>query len=222
MGGSGGFGGGGGGNSGNAGFGGGRGGADNNGVGGGGGGAAFGGAVFVRDGGSLTIAGDGGFQNNAVAGGFGGPGLNPGEAGGNGSSGGSGLFLQGNGNLGIAPGVGVSTVLDTGTVADQSALGGTGANAGRWGLVKTGEGVLQLNGTAGFSGSVQINQGTVSTGSDASLQGAAISWISTAVPCATSRASTSTRFVTLGPAGGTFDTNGFGSSLQATSRAPAS
>jgi fibronectin-binding autotransporter adhesin len=213
LGGSGGFGGGGGGNSGGAGFGGGNGGTVSGGVGGGGGGAGFGGAVFVRDGGSLTITGNSGFQNSSVAGGTGGPGMLGGAAGGNGSAAGDNLFLQGNGTLGIAPGGGEVTVLDTSTVADQSALGGTGVNAGRWGLVKTGAGVLQLNSSAGFSGSVQINQGTVATASDASLgrssqlglSGGTLQYLD---------GFTSTRSITLGAGGGTFDTQGFSSTLQ--------
>ncbi|MDR6538900.1 autotransporter-associated beta strand repeat-containing protein, partial [Variovorax soli] len=216
WGGTGGFGAGGGGNGGVEGFGGGRGAAVaglGRGIGGGGGGGGFGGAVFVRNGGSLTIASDFGFQNNSVAGGNGGPGLLGGNAGSSGSSAGSNLFLQGNGNLGISPGSGVSVVLDTATIADQSALGGIGSNAGLWGLIKTGDGVLQLTGTAGFSGSVQIDQGSVATAADASLgrsgqlglNGGTLQYLA---------GFTSARSITLGAAGGTFDTQGFDSALE--------
>lgn len=166
FGGTGGFGGGGGGSRGYSGaaggFGGGSGGSTNSSsVARGGGGAGLGGAIFVQEGGALTMSGGLNIANNTVAGGA------AGGAGAQGGSGiGSGLFLQGNGSFTVAPGAGqTQTISDT--IADQTGIAGSG---GSWALVKNGAGTTVLTGNNAYSGGINVNAGTLQ-GSAASLKG---------------------------------------------------
>ena len=155
--GSGGFGGG-GSNGGGGGFGGGTGGS---GVGGGGGGGAgLGGAIFVVEGGTLTLKGDLSVNGNTVAAGAGGTGTTAGTAG---SDFGSGLFLQGSGTITFSPGAGNTQTVDN-VIADQTGSGGMGSNAGSYSLTKSGAGTLILNGNNTFTGGVTLNGGTISVG----------------------------------------------------------
>jgi fibronectin-binding autotransporter adhesin len=168
TGGAGGFGGGGGGggygSGGQGGFGGGGGGTA--GVSGGGGGGGMGGAVFVQDGGSITLSGTLSINGSTVTGGSGGSGA---SGGGNGSAFGSGIFLQGSSaSLTFAPASGVTqTVADV--IADQTGSGGTGANAGSVGITKSGDGTTIFTGTNTYSGGTTINAGTVSINNASAL-----------------------------------------------------
>ena len=160
-GGDGGFGGGGGGgvgglgSAGNGGFGGGAGGG--NGV--GGGGAGLGGAIFVAQGGTFTVAGPFTVNGNSVAGGDRGSGVGAGTAS-NGSAFGSGMFLHGNGTLIVSPGAGqIATISDV--IADQSGSGGTGVNAGSWNFVKSSAGTLTLAGNNAYTGTTTVSAGTL-------------------------------------------------------------
>jgi hypothetical protein len=166
TGGAGGFGGGGGGGGvatgGAGGFGGGRGGGTPPGsVGPGGGGAGMGGAIFVQQGGSLTVAGPLSESGGGVSGGSPGGGTAV-----PGSAFGSGVFLQGSGGtLSFSPGQGQSqTVADV--IADQSGSGGTGQNAGSWSVAKSGAGTLVLSGANTYTGNTSVSAGVLSvTGS---------------------------------------------------------
>lgn len=171
FGGSGGFGGGGGGGSGATtmpgGFLGGGGGAGLAGLGGGGGGGGgFGGAIFVQQGGTLSLAGPLNVSGNTVAGGSGGSGAHGGLSG---AGAGSGLFLGGNGTLNLTPGAGLSQVISD-AIVDQTGAGGTGANAGSWSLVKDGAGTTILTGANAYSGGITVKAGVLQ-GSTAGLQG---------------------------------------------------
>ncbi|MGO1076500.1 autotransporter domain-containing protein [Inquilinus sp. CA228] len=171
FGGTGGFGGGGGGGSGATtmpgGFGGGTGGAGASGLGGGGGGGGgLGGAIFVQQGGTLSLASSINVSGNTVAGGSGGSGHTRGQSG---AGVGSGLFLGGNGTLNLTPGAGLSQVISD-AIVDQTGAGGTGANAGSWSLVKDGAGTTILTGANAYSGGITLKAGVLQ-GSTAGLQG---------------------------------------------------
>jgi autotransporter-associated beta strand protein len=126
----------------------------------GGGGAGLGGAIFVQEGGILTLGGNLTISNNKVAGGAG----SNAETAGRGI--GSGIFLHGNGSLTFAPGAGQSqTVADT--IADQTGVTGSG---GSWSLVKNGAGTTILTGKNAYSGGVTVNSGVLQ-GNTSSLRG---------------------------------------------------
>jgi autotransporter-associated beta strand protein len=142
--------------------------------GGGGGGGGLGGALFVQEGGSLTIAGAFNVNGSSVAGGAGAAGgtgdggAGNGTAGSGGSAFGTGIFLQGNGIINFQPGSGLTQTVSDG-IADQTGSGGTGINAGIWGLNKNGAGMLVLSAANTFSGNININAGTLSVAGAANL-----------------------------------------------------
>lgn len=163
------------GNEGTAGFGGGQGGATYV---GGGGGSAFGGAIFVRDGGSLTVV-DSTFSGGTVTSGTGGSGNV--QNGANGQTAGSGLYLM-NGmtmNFVVSTTAGSITLSDTisgdGAFRKQgdgelvltgsnNYLGGTEVAAGRLAVNGTLEGVVYITGTGNLGGTGSINGGIFNDG----------------------------------------------------------
>ena len=129
---------------------------------GGGGGAGLGGAVFVRQGGTLTITDGSVGGTNGVTAGTGSGGAFGGAAAG------SGLFLMTGTTTTFNP---TTSLTIAGTIADDSAnsLGGgggtytAGAAAGA-AISKTGAGTLTLSGLNTYSGGTTISAGTVSLG----------------------------------------------------------
>jgi uncharacterized protein with beta-barrel porin domain len=111
---------------------------------GGSGGDGFGGAVFVRQGGTLTIL-NSGISGSSVTAGAGGSG--PGANGNSGTAAGAGMYLS----SGVNTQVGVST--GTQTYADS--ISGAGA------LTKTGSGTLNLSGTNNYTGATAVSAGTL-------------------------------------------------------------
>ena len=129
----------------------------------GGGGAGLGGAIFVQQGGTLTLAGPLDLSGNTIGGGAGGTGGTNGKPG---QAYGSGIFLQGNGSFAVAPGAGqTQTISDA--IADQTGVAGSG---GSWSLVKNGAGTTVLTGTNAYSGGTTVNAGILQ-GNAAGLQG---------------------------------------------------
>ena len=133
----------------------------------GGGGLGAGGDIFVRQGGTLVIAG-GSLAAGTVLGGAGGFGQSADAQ--NGSAFGTGLFIQGTEAVTLAPGAG-QTLTIGGDIVDQTGAGGTGTNAAAGTLVVDGVGTVALDAdnrppafggsTAGFSGNILLDAGTL-------------------------------------------------------------
>jgi autotransporter-associated beta strand protein len=124
---------------------------------GGGGGSGFGGAIFIRAGGSVTLTGNGLFENNAA---LGGSSNNSGESG---QAAGTDIFLMRGAQLYIAPGAG-KTIRFEGTIADDSAAsidGGAPASGAGATVRFGGGGLVQLNGENTYTGLTQIEGATL-------------------------------------------------------------
>lgn len=113
---------------------------------GGGGGAAFGGAVFVRQGGKLIIRGEGTMTGGQVIGGSGA------GAGGDGKALATGIFLQ-NSTVEFNPDTGEVQTIEDGIGDD------TGNGSSKGSLTKTGAGETILNGTNTYTGNTTVNGG---------------------------------------------------------------
>jgi len=122
--------------------------------GGGGGGAGMGGALFVQQGGTLTLSGPLTVNGNSVTAGAGI------ELGGPGSAFGSGLFIQGNDTVTFSPAAGQTETFSDG-IADQTGNGGTGGNAGAGGVIMNGAGTLNLAGANTYTGATSVTSGTL-------------------------------------------------------------
>lgn len=127
----------------------------------GGGGLAAGGAVFIQQGGSLTISG--GFTQDgytqAGRGGLG-SGEGPNSSAQNGQGVGTDIFLQGNQTLTFVEAANQTTTI-SGSIADQTGSRGTGANAGAGSLSLGGTGRLVLSAGNSYSGGTSISGGTL-------------------------------------------------------------
>ncbi|RQW26607.1 hypothetical protein EHS17_09445 [Rhodobacteraceae bacterium CH30] len=126
---------------------------------GGGGGSGYGGAIFVREGGSLTITGNALFRDNyAVAGSS----TNGGEAG---QATGADIFVMKGGSVTLSPGQG-NTIRFEGGIADDSAgsIDGAAYASGRGADVRiSGGGLVQFAGTNTYTGKTIIAGGTLET-----------------------------------------------------------
>lgn len=133
--------------------------------GGGGGGAAFGGAVFIAQGGALSVSGSGDISGGQLTPGSGGTGGYLHAAGGGAAA--TGLFLQGNGTLSFALGNNtVYTISDV--IADVQGSGG-GNGTGIWGL-NVASGTLLLSAGNMYTGTTNVTGGTLELdGSSASI-----------------------------------------------------
>ncbi|MDB5806558.1 MAG: autotransporter protein, partial [Betaproteobacteria bacterium] len=128
--------------------------------GGGGGGAGMGGAIFVMDGGSVTVNGTLSVNGNSVAGGAGGTSLG-GRTGNGGAAFGDGIFLQGNNALlDFNPGAGQTQTVAN-VITDQNGSGGGGGNIG---ITKSGAGTTVLTASNTYSGVTNISGGTLRVG----------------------------------------------------------
>lgn len=124
---------------------------------GGDGGSGFGGAIFVREGGSLTIKGDALFRDNKVLAGSGGKGGAAGEAAG------TDLFMMKGSNVTLMPGAG-NVIRFEGSISDDSAASigaaywasGEGAD-----ITIIGGGLVQFAGENTYSGNTIIAGATL-------------------------------------------------------------
>jgi len=142
---------------------------------GGGGGLGAGGAIFVQQGGTLTLAGNLSVNGNSVVGGTGGS-----AGAGNGSAFGSGIFLQGNSTIVFQPGAGqVQMVADVITDQNGSTLATTQTtkapntfalssaqslnlgSGGSGGITLNGPGTLVLSAVDTYTGPTTVTAGTL-------------------------------------------------------------
>jgi autotransporter-associated beta strand protein len=176
----------------------------------------MGGAIFVMQGGSLTIGGILTINGNTVTAGVaGGGGATAGSAFG------SGLFMQGSGTITFQPGAGqVQTIANT--IADEAGVvaGGYSPPAGfgtpgSWSLTKDGGGTLILSGVNSYSGGTNFNAGIVSVSADNNLGAntGALTFNGGTLQFGASFDLSNTRAITLNGGGGTIDTNGFSTTI---------
>jgi autotransporter-associated beta strand protein len=123
---------------------------------GGGGGSGYGGAIFVQNGGSLTITGDALFDRNSV---FGGSSENGGEAG---QAAGSDLFMMKGSTVTLRPGAG-NTIVFNGTIADDSraSISGSSIASGQGAGLTVADGRVVFNGENTYTGQTKIEDGGV-------------------------------------------------------------
>jgi autotransporter-associated beta strand protein len=129
----------------------------------------MGGAVFVQQGGTLTVAGPFSINGNTVNGGLGG-----GAGGRNGSAFGTGMFMQGTGTLTFAPGSAQGQIISD-VIADEKGVIAAGYTppsaftAGSWNMTLSGPGSLTLSAANMYTGNTNVLAGTLNvTGSIAS------------------------------------------------------
>jgi autotransporter-associated beta strand protein len=123
----------------------------------GGGGSGFGGAIFVRNGGNLTIEGTTTFADNDAMGGNGG---DRGEAG---ADAGSDLFVMKGATVTLRPGAG-ETITFNGSIADDSKASFDGASNGTGNgadITIEGPGLVVFNGTNTYTGRTIITGGAL-------------------------------------------------------------
>ncbi len=122
-------------------------------------------------------------------------------------------WTAGSGNL-VFSGTSILNGANTLTIAgDFNTTISAVIDAGSGGLVKNGTGLLTLSGTNTFMGGVTLNAGVISVGSDTHLGAAGSGLTFAGGTLRTSAGLTSARTLTLNTGGGTFDTNGFNSTL---------
>lgn len=115
----------------------------------------MGGAIFVQEGGKLTLGANVNINRGSVAAG----------SGGGAKACGSGIFLAGSGTLSLKEGANNQIYSDA--IVDQFGVSGTG---GKWNLVKSGEGTVELRGANAFSGGTLVSGGIL-RGDSQGLQG---------------------------------------------------
>ena len=124
---------------------------------GGGGGSGYGGAIFVRNGGTLLLTGNSLFQNNAT---YAGVSNNGGSAG---QIAGTDMFIMKGSTVTLAPGAG-NTITFNGSIADDSSasIGNASFASGQGASITIGGGgTVQLFGSDTFTGTTTITGATL-------------------------------------------------------------
>lgn len=122
---------------------------------GGAGGNGYGGAIFVRDGGSLTIAGNSTFDGNNAVGGQGGAG------GTSGSGAGTDLFMMKGSNVNLNPGAGNVITFNGGIADDSQANIDSNIPTGRGAGLTVSSGLVIFNGENTYTGQTVIAGGVL-------------------------------------------------------------
>ncbi|MCO6419964.1 autotransporter-associated beta strand repeat-containing protein, partial [Siccirubricoccus sp. KC 17139] len=123
---------------------------------GGGGGSAYGGAVFVRNGGSLTVSGNTTIGRNNVVGG------GSANGGASGDAAGTDLFIMTGATVRLNAGTG-NTITINGSIADDSAatIASSDIPIGQGATVRIGSGLVVFNGANTYSGQTVIEGGVL-------------------------------------------------------------
>jgi len=125
---------------------------------GGGGGAGMGGAVFIVDGGTLTIGGDGALSGSGVIGGPQGGGSASGATAGQAFA--AGVFLQGTtGTLHFAPAAGATFTLSD-AIADEAGSDAAASSNAR-GISVSGDGNVIVQGSHSYTGTTAVGGATL-------------------------------------------------------------
>jgi len=131
---------------------------------GGGGGGALGGAIFVRQGGTLTIQNSS--QNPTISGNTVTSGASGGSGATAGSAYGSGIFLQGSNTLTFSP-VAAQTITFSDVLGDEAGNGGSASNKAA--LTMNGAGTLVLSNANKYAGTTTLTSGTLAANNNAAL-----------------------------------------------------
>lgn len=123
---------------------------------GGGGGSAYGGAIFVQSGGTVTITGNVTFDGNSV---YGGSSENGGDAG---QAAGTDLFMMKGSTVNLDAGDG-NTITFNGTIADDSkaSISGTSIASGNGAGIDIQSGLVVFNGVNTYTGQTKISGGVL-------------------------------------------------------------
>ena len=123
---------------------------------GGGGGSAYGGAIFVQSGGTVTITGNATFDGNSV---YAGSSQNGGEAG---QAAGADLFMMKGSTVNLNPGAG-NTITFNGSIADDSkaSITGTSIASGNGAGLDIQSGLVVFNGVNTYTGQTKVSGGVL-------------------------------------------------------------
>lgn len=180
----------------------------------GGAGAGFGGAIFVENGGSITLVG-----NGIVSGGSATGGTTSGFAGGTGLGLGSGFYLHGTSALNVRTALGQTQTISNVIASDGFNLPANAANADPagdgvdGGVIHTGAGTLVLRGANSYAGGTTVHGGIVNAAADnhlghvsghVTLDGGTLQWGATF---------NTARGITVSSANGIADTQAFNAML---------
>ncbi|WP_437221958.1 autotransporter domain-containing protein [Planctomicrobium sp. SH661] len=197
-------------------------GATGPGAGGGDGGGGYGGAIFVRQGGTLTVV-NSNVSESSVHAGTGGQGYGEGSAATNGANGetfGAGFFFMSDTNINLKVDAPDTVTYDddihTGATLNKAGDGTLTINgiiSGKGAVKNSDGGTLELTGVNTYSGGTTANAGTIAITDDNNLGDSSSGFTFNGGTLRTDAALSSARTMNLNAGGGTIDTNGFDSTF---------